>query len=135
MKLFAAFSLLFLLVATGFGAVPTTTDFNNTQFGTANNKITLKDGVITTNLTETTKISLVNTSLNSGTGSPEGVVTANIGSLYLRRDGTANNTLYVKGAGAFNESVANFVGGRSAIDAFTDLRWITVQSGHRHYPF
>ena len=102
MKLFAAFSLLFLLVATGFGAVPTTTDFNNTQFGTANNKITLKDGVITTNLTETTKISLVNTSLNSGTGSPEGVVTANIGSLYLRRDGTANNTLYVKESGTGN---------------------------------
>ena len=26
-------------------------------------------------------------------------------------------------------------GGQAAIDAFTDLRWITIQTGPRHYPF
>lgn len=34
-----------------------------------------------------------------GNGSPEGVVTANIGSLYLRRDGSTNTTLYIKESG------------------------------------
>ena len=38
----------------------------------------------------------------SGTGSPETVVTAGVGSLYLRTDGGANTTLYVKESGAGN---------------------------------
>ena len=38
----------------------------------------------------------------SGAGSPEGVVTAPIGSLYTRTDGTAAGTLYVKEAGTGN---------------------------------
>lgn len=37
-----------------------------------------------------------------GTGSPESVVTANIGSLFLRLDGTAGATLYVKQSGTSN---------------------------------
>ncbi len=37
-----------------------------------------------------------------GTGSPEGVVTANIGSMYLRRDGGAGTTLYIKESGTGN---------------------------------
>jgi hypothetical protein len=40
--------------------------------------------------------------LFSGTGSPEGVVTARIGSLYLRRDGGQATTVYYKEAGAGN---------------------------------
>lgn len=37
-----------------------------------------------------------------GTGTPEGVVTANVGSLYLRTDGGAGTTLYVKQSGTGN---------------------------------
>ena len=35
----------------------------------------------------------------SGLGTPEGVVTAYLGSIYLRRDGGAGTTLYVKQTG------------------------------------
>ena len=38
----------------------------------------------------------------SGTGSPEGVVTAQIGSLYSRTDGGATTSLYVKTSGTSN---------------------------------
>lgn len=38
----------------------------------------------------------------SGTGSPEGVVTAKVGSLYLRTNGGASTTLYVKESGTGN---------------------------------
>lgn len=39
---------------------------------------------------------------SSGTGSPEGVVTAPVGSLYSRTDGGADTTLYVKESGTGN---------------------------------
>lgn len=35
-------------------------------------------------------------SISSGAGSPEGVIPAGQGSLYLRTDGSTNTTLYVK---------------------------------------
>jgi hypothetical protein len=38
----------------------------------------------------------------SGAGSPEGSVTAAIGSLYTRTDGGSNTTLYVKESGTGN---------------------------------
>jgi hypothetical protein len=40
--------------------------------------------------------------LRTGTGSPESVITAPVGSLYLRTDGGANTTLYVKESGSGN---------------------------------
>lgn len=42
------------------------------------------------------------TTITTGTGSPEGSVAAPVGSLYLRTDGTPNNTLYVKESGSGN---------------------------------
>jgi hypothetical protein len=36
----------------------------------------------------------------TGAGSPEGAITASVGSLYLRSDGAVNTTLYVKQVGA-----------------------------------
>lgn len=41
-------------------------------------------------------------SIYSGTGTPESVVTAPVGSLFLRRDGGAGTTLYVKQSGTGN---------------------------------
>lgn len=43
--------------------------------------------------------SLTGPKVVTGTGSPEGVVTAPMGSLYLRTDGGASTTLYVKTSG------------------------------------
>lgn len=43
-----------------------------------------------------------NVFLTSGTGSPEGVVTAPVGSMYTRTDGGANTTFYVKQSGTGN---------------------------------
>lgn len=40
--------------------------------------------------------------ISSGTGDPEGVVTAVSGSLYLRTDGAADDTLYVKNSDTTN---------------------------------
>jgi vanillin dehydrogenase len=37
--------------------------------------------------------------------------------------------------GGVKESGYGRFGGKAAIDEFTELRWITIQSGHRHYPF
>ena len=40
--------------------------------------------------------------ITNGTGSPESVVTATVGSMYLRTDGGANTTLYIKESGTGN---------------------------------
>jgi acyl-CoA reductase-like NAD-dependent aldehyde dehydrogenase len=37
--------------------------------------------------------------------------------------------------GGVKDSGYGRFGGKAAIGEFTELRWITIQSGHRHYPF
>jgi vanillin dehydrogenase len=37
--------------------------------------------------------------------------------------------------GGVKDSGYGRFGGKAAISEFTELRWITIQSGHRHYPF
>lgn len=43
-----------------------------------------------------------NVSIHSGVGSPEASITAVVGSMYLRSDGGAGTTLYVKESGTGN---------------------------------
>lgn len=65
-------------------------------------------GTTTRAATERVRISSAGIQLNSGpiwasgTGSPEGVVTAGIGSIYSRTDGGASTSLYVKESGTGN---------------------------------
>lgn len=53
---------------------------------------------------DTAQISLqaVANKVLSGTGSPEGVTVASVGTVYLRLDGTAGATLYIKETGSGN---------------------------------
>jgi hypothetical protein len=75
-----------------------------------------------------THLALVNgPTIRTGTGSPESVVTAPIGSIYLRTDGSTNTTVYRKETGAGNTgwiAVTNAGGGGSGSVA-TDTIWDT----------
>lgn len=53
-------------------------------------------------ITSSLRVSNTAATITSGTGSPEGVVTAPVGSLFLRTDGGAGTTLYIKESGAGN---------------------------------
>jgi hypothetical protein len=53
-------------------------------------------------LLNTLTIGNAGVTISSGSGSPEGVVTAVIGSLFLRNDGSTSTTLYVKTSGTGN---------------------------------
>ena len=56
--------------------------------------------------------------VRSGAGSPEGVVTGPIGSIWMRTDGLANETLYTKESGAGNAGwvASTIVGGAAEYD-------------------
>ena len=64
---------------------------------------TASSGVQITGITTSTSYELASgPTWTSGTGSPEGAVTAPVGSLYSRTDGGANTSLYVKETGTGN---------------------------------
>lgn len=65
------------------------------------------------------KISLIDRSVSSGSGSPEGVVTAKIGSIYLRTDGASGTTLYTKVSGTGNTGWEVVGGGDQTITNLT----------------
>ena len=74
---------------------------------TRSSMISPSDGVIrlTNNAgTSFTRLELgaTNLGISCGTGTPEGIVTALVGSLYIRTDGGASTTLYVKESGTGN---------------------------------
>lgn len=75
-------------------------DNDTFAFGTsqASNRATL----VGSRLTASGGFSTGTARWTSGTGSPEGVVTAPVGSLYTRTDGGAGTTLYVKESGTGN---------------------------------
>jgi hypothetical protein len=58
-------------------------------------------------------------SFSSGTGSPEGVITAPIGSIFSRTDGSTNTTIYRKESGIGNTgwiAISNAGGGGGSTD-------------------
>lgn len=55
-----------------------------------------------TQLSQFLYTTLQRVSILAGAGSPEGVATAVVGSQYLRTDGGANTTLYIKESGTGN---------------------------------
>ena len=62
----------------------------------------LKVGGFLSNLTKILFSGYTDRGIFFGTGSPEGVLTAGVGSMYLRTDGGAGTTLYVKESGTGN---------------------------------
>ena len=76
-------------------------------FGTRSNIQSPADGVVRLNNAAITgftrlEIGATNQGIHQGTGSPEGVVTGLVGSIFLRTDGGTLTTLYVKESGSGN---------------------------------
>lgn len=69
------------------------------------NSVTIEDTRLVANaltINSTGQILISTASIKAGANSPEGAITANVGSLFLRTNGGANTTLYVKESGTGN---------------------------------
>lgn len=73
--------------AVDLGTPTATLDFNGTTIRFNNDRIQLGSTLV---------------DVRTGSGSPEGIVTAPVGSLFLRNDGSSGTTLYIKESGAGN---------------------------------
>jgi len=84
----------------------------NTQSGTAHTYLSDPSSVGASGFTtpnnakdltaKTVHVGTGSAAIYSGSGAPEGIVTAGVGSIYLRKDGGAATTLYVKESGTGN---------------------------------
>lgn len=72
-----------------------------------------------------------NTILRDGTGDPEGVITAPVGSLFHRTDGGSGTSLYIKESGSAKLGwvAVNPSGGSSDLDGLTDVTITSPSSG------
>lgn len=81
----------------------TTTANDNISFNDTTNAYSFwADGAINSSSVETGGLKVKTVTITTGAGTPEGSVTAPIGSLYLRTDGSTSTTLYVKTSGSGN---------------------------------
>lgn len=74
----------------------------NVRIDSGSNLVKLQSGGKLAWSQDTTSYGTTGPTLSSGSGSPEGVVTANVGSVYLRTNGGASTTFYVKESGTGN---------------------------------
>lgn len=72
---------------------------NTSRIEITNSSMTFK---LASTFNSTVSVSGTTATISSGTGTPEAAVTAPVGSLFLRTDGGASTTLYVKESGAGN---------------------------------
>ena len=85
------------LGANGFGFAGTLNPAANSTYTAGSSSFRWSESYVNTMF-----IGTGTTRITSGAGSPEGVLTASIGSLFTRTDGGAGTTLYVKESGAGN---------------------------------
>ena len=85
-----------------------TIDSTTLKVDSANNRVGIVKGTptesldVTGNIKTTGDMMLANTLVSTGTGTPEGVKTAPVGSIFLRTNGAAGTSMYIKESGSGN---------------------------------
>ena len=106
-----------VVIGASTAAAATVTTFTSTGIddNATANKLTISDAASAfgNNVTATGTLSVSGTAatISSGTATPEGAVTAPIGSLFMRTDGAANTSVYRKETGTGNTGWAAITAG------------------------